>query len=225
MEIFVFFSVVVTHECKPTHHSRRKHLHLVFDTCTCFFTPASRVLKGKRDTTSGFVTHLTCNNRSGRYTANFLENMLSNCGEDSCEVCSFVMCACPGEAPRCDMGEVRRILQQEEHHHVWWHRTQLSHEPTEWSKGTLSAWSSSSRSSLFHQHYTHQFPKLIWLCVCVRFDPLWRPILTGRRIGSCINYLSTSKRSPSLKTSVDSTTNTGRGRQTYDIYTLCVPRL
>lgn len=47
-----------------------------------------------------------------------LENMLSICGEDNCEVCCFVMCTCPGEAPRCDMGEVRRILQQEEHHHV-----------------------------------------------------------------------------------------------------------
>lgn len=120
MEIFVFFSVVVTHSYsyKLIRHSRRKHLHLVFDSCTLLFTPASHVGKGKRGTMSGFVTHLTCNNRSGRYTANFLENMLSNCGEDNCEVCCFVMCTCPGQAPRCDMGEVRRILQQEEHHHV-----------------------------------------------------------------------------------------------------------
>ena len=30
----------------------------------------------------------------------------------------FMASTSPGEAFRCDMGEVRRILQQEEHHHV-----------------------------------------------------------------------------------------------------------
>lgn len=48
--------------------------------------------------------------------------------------------------------------------------------------------------------------------VWARSDRSWRPILTGRRTGSYTNYLSTSKKSPSLMTSADSTTNTGRGR-------------
>lgn len=38
--------------------------------------------------------------------------------EDSVQVYYFVMCTYSGEASRCDMGKVWRILQQEEHHYV-----------------------------------------------------------------------------------------------------------
>lgn len=59
------------------------------------------------------------------------------------------------------------------------------------------------------------------LRVHTRSAPLWRPIWTGRRTRSCTNCLSTSERSPSLTTSLDSTTNTGRGgcKQQFAVYT------
>lgn len=51
-----------------------------------------------------------------------------------------------------------------------------------------------------------------FLCV-IRSDHSWRPTWTERKTGSCINYLNTSKKSPSSKTSVVSTTSTGRGKR------------
>lgn len=130
----------------------------------------------------------------------------------------FLTCLCPGEASGCDMGEIRRILQQEEHHNVWWHRTKLPHESTERTEGSRPASPSLCwECSLPHhcQLCAHMLLKLV-LCVSVfdRSGPSWRLISTGRRTGSCINWLSTSKKLPSLRTSVDSTTNTGKGTHT-----------
>lgn len=131
----------------------------------------SHGVKGKH-VMSCFIVHSKCNNSRRSYTAPCLANIASNSfsGEDSGEVCCFVTCTYPGEAPRCDMGKVRRILQQEEYHNVWRHWTKFPHEPTEWTKGRWPAASSSSLSSSLPrhcQHYAHVLLKLILLCVCV----------------------------------------------------------
>lgn len=120
----------------------------------------------------------------------------------------FMECMCAGKALRRDMGEVWRILQQEEHNHVWRYWTKLSHESTEWIKGIRPLLLSSSSPSPSSTHFVETY--FLWMCV--RSDPLWRPISTGKRTGNFINWLSTSKKLPSLMTSVDSTINTGRGR-------------
>lgn len=44
-----------------------------------------------------------------------------------------------GKAAWCDMGKVRRVLQQEEHHNVWRHWTKLPYESTERTKGKWPA--------------------------------------------------------------------------------------
>lgn len=63
---------------------------------------------------------------------------------------------------------------------------------------------------LFLNHFCYNV-RLFSVCV-IRSDHSWRPTWTERKTGSCINYLNTSKKSPSLMTSVVSTTNTGRGK-------------
>lgn len=103
----------------------------------------------------------------------------------------------PGEALRCHMGEVWRILQQEEHDHVWRHWTELPHEPTEWTKGreptlffyyilclTFSCSSCSYALVLQNTEYVLSF----------RSDPSWRLTWTERRTESSINWLSTLKK-------------------------------
>lgn len=109
-----------------------------------------------------------------------------------------------GEASWGNLGKVRRLLQQEEHHNVWRHWAKLPNESAEWAKGiiviiTFSSWI----ISLITRGCS--------LCV-IRSDHSWRPTWTERKTGSCINYLNTSKKSPSSMTSVGSTTNTGRGK-------------
>ncbi len=50
----------------------------------------------------------------------FMEFLAEVClweGESTDSLC-LLTCTHPGETPRCDMGEVRRVLQQEEHHNV-----------------------------------------------------------------------------------------------------------
>lgn len=102
-----------------------------------------------------------------------------------------------GEALRCHMGEVWRILQQEEHDHVWRHWTELPHEPTEWTKGreptlffyyilclTFSCSSCSYTLVLQNTEYVLSF----------RSDPSWRLTWTERRTESSINWLSTLKK-------------------------------
>lgn len=56
--------------------------------------------------------------------------------------------------------------------------------------------------------------------LCVRSDLSWRPISTERRTESSLNWLNTWKRSPSLMTSADWTTNTGRGRHMHQKWML-----
>lgn len=124
-----------------------------------------------------------------------------------CGLLFFLGRSYSGEASWRDMGKVRRVLQQEKHHNVWRHWAKLPYESTEWTKGRRH-----------HRHYhllflNHfRYNRGCFLCV-IRSDPSWRPTRTEKKTGSCINYLNTSKKSPSLMTSVVSTTNTGRGKR------------